>query len=312
MKIADLIQPFQGTDAPPPVTLGAFFRWSLSGAWGMIAVAVVLSALAGAMEAATAYILGLVVDKATELGPEAFFSSENALFLIGVVALFMVLRPALFGLSSIANNYVIMPNIPLLVMSRLNRWTLGQSASFFDNDFAGRDCAETDADGLVAYNCCQRGDQRDCFCSGVFDWISVAFGGHRLAYIDRLRCLACRVLCFDPLVSAPYSRAISCSSGRAGQRERADRGHHHQYQDGQTLCVRSARGNFGTAGHDGAAQGFAVLWSAVCQFQVLSHAARQVRCRCFWPVEHCFCGVRGLRQRVMLLRPLLWRSGFLR
>lgn len=138
MKIADLIQPFQGTDAPPPVTLGAFSRWALSGAWGMIAVAVVLSALAGAMEAATAYILGLVVDKATELGPEAFFSSENALLLTGVVMLFMVLRPALFGLSSIANNYVIMPNIPLLVMSRLNRWTLGQSASFFDNDFAGR------------------------------------------------------------------------------------------------------------------------------------------------------------------------------
>jgi len=33
---------------------------------------------------------------------------------------------------------VVTPNVMPLVLSRLNRWTMGQSVTFFDNDFAGR------------------------------------------------------------------------------------------------------------------------------------------------------------------------------
>ncbi|MBO9463805.1 ABC transporter ATP-binding protein [Tropicibacter sp. R15_0] len=138
MKISDLIQPFAVDDTPPPATLWAFIRWGLRGAWPMICVAAILSALAGGMEAATAYFMGAVVDKAVALGPEAFFSAANLGFILGVVGFFVVLRPILFGMSSVANNYVVMPNLPALVLSRLNRWTLGQSVTFFDNDFAGR------------------------------------------------------------------------------------------------------------------------------------------------------------------------------
>jgi ATP-binding cassette subfamily B protein len=58
--------------------------------------------------------------------------------IFGAVAFFMVLRPILFGLSSLSNNYIVMPNIPPLVLAKLNRWTLGQSVTYFDDDFAGR------------------------------------------------------------------------------------------------------------------------------------------------------------------------------
>lgn len=138
MKVADWIKPFERSDTPPPTTLGAFIRWALSGAWVMIFVAALFSAIAGAMEAGTAYFMGLVVDKATTLGTEAFFSAQNTGFLIVVVAFFIVMRPIVFGLSSMANNYIVMPNIPPLILSKLTRWTLGQSVTFFDNDFAGR------------------------------------------------------------------------------------------------------------------------------------------------------------------------------
>ncbi len=138
MRIADLIQPFRSTETPPPQTLGAFIRWCLSGAWPMLFLAAFFSAIAGAMEAGTAWILGRVVDIATASGPEQFFSGGNLWMILGAVAFFMLLRPILFGLSSVSNNYIVMPNLPPLVLAKLNRWTLGQSVTYFDDDFAGR------------------------------------------------------------------------------------------------------------------------------------------------------------------------------
>ncbi|WP_420585559.1 ABC transporter ATP-binding protein [Ruegeria sp.] len=138
MKLADLIDPFKNIETPPPQTLGAFIRWCLSGAWPMIFVAAVFSASAGAMEAGTAWILGLVIDLATQSGPEGILSGNNLWMILGVVAFFILLRPALFGLSAYSNAYVVMPNIPPMVLAKLNRWTLGQSVTYFDDDFAGR------------------------------------------------------------------------------------------------------------------------------------------------------------------------------
>ncbi|MFY2824107.1 ABC transporter ATP-binding protein [Ruegeria sp. MALMAid1280] len=138
MKVADLIDPFKNTETPPPQTLGAFIRWCLSGAWPVIFVAAFFSATAGAMEAGTAWMLGLVIDLATESGPEGILTGSNLWTILGVAAFFMLLRPVFFGFSAFSNNYVVMPNIPPLVLAKLNRWTLGQSVTYFDDDFAGR------------------------------------------------------------------------------------------------------------------------------------------------------------------------------
>ncbi|WP_170373159.1 ABC transporter ATP-binding protein [Ruegeria arenilitoris] len=138
MTVADLIKPFEPTQTPPPQRLGAFIRWCLTGAWPMLFAAALFSALAGAMEAGTAWILGWVIDIATASGPENFLTPRNLWMILGAVAFFMLIRPLLFGLSSVSNNYIVMPNIPPLVLARLNRWTLGQSVTYFDDDFAGR------------------------------------------------------------------------------------------------------------------------------------------------------------------------------
>ncbi|MCD9147024.1 ABC transporter ATP-binding protein [Pseudophaeobacter flagellatus] len=138
MKIGNLIDAFQPAKGAPPRRLGAFMMWCLSGAWPMLILAAGFSALAGAMEAGTAYILGLVIDTSLASGPEQFFTMGNIVVILGALGFFLILRPLLFGLSAASNAIVVQPNVNPLVLSRLNRWTLGQSVRFFDDDFAGR------------------------------------------------------------------------------------------------------------------------------------------------------------------------------
>jgi ATP-binding cassette subfamily B protein len=137
MKLGNLIDAFQPANGPPPQTLVAFLRWCLSGAWPMLAIAAICSALAGGMEAGTAFILGKVIDTAIASGPEGFFGA-NIGVILAALAFFLLLRPLLFGLSAATNAIILQPNVNPLVLSRLNRWTLGQSVRFFDDDFAGR------------------------------------------------------------------------------------------------------------------------------------------------------------------------------
>ena len=134
-----LIDPFAPSEGPPPTTLFPFMRWSLRGAWPVLWLATAASAVAGVLEAATALIMGWVIDSAVQdSGGAGYFSGDTLWLLAGAVLFFMVLRPVAFGLSSAANSILVGPNVNPLVLSRLNRWTLGQSARFFDDDFAGR------------------------------------------------------------------------------------------------------------------------------------------------------------------------------
>lgn len=137
MKFGDLIDAFRPADGPPPQKLGAFFMWCLAGAWGPLALATLLSAVAGAMEVVTAWFLGLIVDLANARDPATGILDQWPMLLSFVIFL-VVLRPLAFGLSAASNSVIVQPNVLPLVLSRLHRWTLGQAVTFFDNDFAGR------------------------------------------------------------------------------------------------------------------------------------------------------------------------------
>jgi ATP-binding cassette subfamily B protein len=60
------------------------------------------------------------------------------LVLAGVAAFFLLLRPAVMGGGAAVTALGLQPNLYPLVLSRLNRHVLGQSLSYFDDDFAGR------------------------------------------------------------------------------------------------------------------------------------------------------------------------------
>jgi len=137
MRLSTLINPFMPAEGPPPRTLGAFLRWALSGAWPGIGIATAISAIAGATEVLSALIMGLVIDAAVSGETQTFFA-DNWHMLLLFAGFFMLVRPLAFGLGSASNFLTVAPNVDPLVLSRLNRWTMGQDIGFFDNDFAGR------------------------------------------------------------------------------------------------------------------------------------------------------------------------------
>ena len=138
MIISNWIDSFRHAEGPPPQQLWPFMRWCLSGAWPALWLAAICSAAAGALEAGTALILGWVIDATVALGPDGFFGVSNMGLVIGALVFFLIARPVLFGLSAATNAIIVQPNVNPLVLSRLHRWTLGQSVGFFDDDFAGR------------------------------------------------------------------------------------------------------------------------------------------------------------------------------
>lgn len=137
LRLGGLIEAFRPADGPPPRKLGAFFVWCLRGAWPMLGLAALISAVSGTTEVFSALVLGWVIDSAVEGGQAQFFS-DHALLLLGALVFYLVLRPLSFGIAAASNAIVIGPNLLPLVLSRLHRWTLGQAVTFFDNDFAGR------------------------------------------------------------------------------------------------------------------------------------------------------------------------------
>jgi len=141
MTFDKLIAPFQAADGPPPTTLLAFMHWALKGSFGMIAAGSLVSVVSGLIEVASALILGLVIDAALEGSADGFFA-ENTALILGVLFFFLVFRPAWLGLSGLMQSVVLAPQVYALVLSRLNTHTLGQSVTFFDDDFAGRIAAK--------------------------------------------------------------------------------------------------------------------------------------------------------------------------
>ena len=131
------IDPFEPADGSPPHTLMAFLGWCLKGSTKVTLWAGLVSALAGTLEVATALMLGWVIDAALTSTGETYFT-DNVLLLLGVTAFFVILRPIILGVSGVMQAVVVGPSLSNLILSRLHRHSIGQSVTFFDDDFAGR------------------------------------------------------------------------------------------------------------------------------------------------------------------------------
>ena len=136
-RFGRMVDAFRPADGAPPRSLMAFFRWCLSGAWKGLGFAALTSAMGGAADVVSAMLLGMVVDAVTGSSPGTFWAQNWGLVAI-FAGFFLLLRPAIFGLSTASSNVIIGPNVLPLVLSRLHRWTMGHAIDFFDNDFAGR------------------------------------------------------------------------------------------------------------------------------------------------------------------------------
>ncbi|MFI0395701.1 ABC transporter ATP-binding protein [Paracoccus jiaweipingae] len=136
-RFSRMIDAFAPANGPPPRSLMRFMAWGLRGAWGGLGVAAATSALGGAADVASAVLLGAAVDAITQTTPDRLIQDAGWV-MAAFVLFFLLLRPAIFALSTASSNVIIGPNVLPLVLSRLHRWTMGHSVTFFDNDFAGR------------------------------------------------------------------------------------------------------------------------------------------------------------------------------
>ena len=123
--------------SPPPQELWRFIIWSCGGTWKFIFFGAAASTLAGSFEMITTIALGWVVDAAQADNGRSLFFSANKILLLFCILIFIFLRPLSFCLSALFQA-VLGPKILNMTLLKLHKWTLGQSVSFFDNDFAGR------------------------------------------------------------------------------------------------------------------------------------------------------------------------------
>ena len=120
---------------------GHFLRWCLSGSLADAVAGDRALFGAGGRDGGREQplFLGMVIDTAHRQRAGAILLSFKCCrALLMALGFFLFVRPVLFGLSAASNAIIVQPNVNPLVLSRLNRWTLGQSVRFFDDDFAGR------------------------------------------------------------------------------------------------------------------------------------------------------------------------------
>ena len=132
-----LIDPFAPANGTPPKTLIPFARWSLSGAEKAIALSLCAVSVAGMVELMSAAFAGWVVDRAANAAPGAYWDQFAPLIIFGLV-FYMIVRPVALTVDAATTSVVLGPHLFPLIISRLNRYALGHSMRYFENDFAGR------------------------------------------------------------------------------------------------------------------------------------------------------------------------------
>ncbi len=121
---------------PPPTQLKGFMLWAIAGGWRVIWLGVLISVLAGIVEVGAMALLGALVDAVADPAPG--FLARNWQLIALSAFLMLVARPVLFGGLALTQSVMIGPSLFKQALARMFRWTLGQSVTFFDNDFAGR------------------------------------------------------------------------------------------------------------------------------------------------------------------------------
>jgi len=134
----NLIEPFPETrQGPPPRKLWAFaWHYMWDARWAVFGMAL-LSAAIAVGEVLLFGFLGQIVDWLSAADRESFLEDEGRFFVIaGLLVAFGL--PLLNFLSGLLMHQSLLGNTPMSARWRMHRYLLGQSMTFFANEFAGR------------------------------------------------------------------------------------------------------------------------------------------------------------------------------
>lgn len=137
MNPANWINHKEKAKGRPPSSVLSFFYWALTGSFPVLILSGLVSIITGLIEVSAVVLLGLLIDAALASSVDNPISNQVLLLALGL-SFFLIIRPLVFGAFSYTQTVIVSPNIFNLILSRLHRWTLGQSVTFFENDFAGR------------------------------------------------------------------------------------------------------------------------------------------------------------------------------
>jgi ATP-binding cassette subfamily B multidrug efflux pump len=141
-------------DTPPPQPPQGFFAFVWSATAGMrplILGMTLLTALFGAFEALLFAMMGSVVDWLAQTAPQELWAKEKGnLLLLGALLLGSV---GLVALQAISKYQGLSSNFPMRLRWNFHRHLLGQSLSFYQDEFAGRVSAKLMQTALAVRDC---------------------------------------------------------------------------------------------------------------------------------------------------------------
>ncbi len=133
-----LIQPFPPKEPEqPPANFFAFCRHYTYGVTPYLLIMAVLTGIIALLEVSLFGFLGQLVDWLATKNPETLFNEEkNKLLWMAFIVL--VALPLTVLAHSFIIHQTLLGNYPMIIRWQAHRYLLGQSLSFYQNEFAGR------------------------------------------------------------------------------------------------------------------------------------------------------------------------------
>jgi len=132
------IEPFPTAEpTQPPASLLAFCRHYTRGAEKHLLLMAMLTGLLAILEVTLFDFLGQLVDWLSTKDPETFLDEERGR-LLWMSFIILIAIPVTVLFHSIFIHQVLLGNYPMAIRWNMHRYLLGQSYSFYQNEFAGR------------------------------------------------------------------------------------------------------------------------------------------------------------------------------
>ncbi|MGV3583346.1 MAG: ABC transporter ATP-binding protein [Methylophilus sp.] len=133
----NLVQPFPVEEfTTPPKSFWAFVWSCTKGMRPYIVCMTILTGLIGAFEALLFAMMGKVVDKLSVIAPQALWVNHRHELVI--LASVLVFSTVVIWLQTLLKHQTLAGNFPMRLRWNFHRLMLGQSMSFYQDEFAGR------------------------------------------------------------------------------------------------------------------------------------------------------------------------------
>ncbi len=144
-----LVHPYPDTEpAQPPRGFFAFVWACTRGLRPYIAGMTLLTAVIGAFEALLFSMLGRIVDWLGAVAPTQLWAQERGT--LAMLAGILLVSPLFIALQTFLKHQTLAGNMPMLLRWNFHRRMLGQSMSFYQDEFAGRVAAKVMQTALAA------------------------------------------------------------------------------------------------------------------------------------------------------------------